>query len=179
MSACFEVVGLGASAFDILSLVDHFPAGDDIQQAIDMKMQGGGPVATAIVTLARLGASTAMLDVLGDDWRSQHLLAEYRQAGVNPDFIEQHPGGTCSTACVLVRRGDGARAAVFQPGCLPELRLTETHRAVIESAQMLHVNGRHWAACMQAVAWARAAGGGFRLTAGRIAIARSCASWCP
>jgi sugar/nucleoside kinase (ribokinase family) len=154
----FEVVGLGASAFDILSRVDHFPAGEEIQQAIDMKMQGGGPVATAIVTLARLGARTAMLDMVGDDWRSAHLLAEYRQAGVNIDLIESHPGGTCATSCVLVRQGDGARTAVFQPGHLPELRLTEAQRAVVESAQILHINGRHWAACLQAVAWARAAG---------------------
>lgn len=63
----FDVIGLGASTIDIVSLVDHFPATEEIQRAEAMTVQGGGPVATAMVTLARLGARVAMLDQIGDD----------------------------------------------------------------------------------------------------------------
>ena len=63
----FDVIGLGTSTVDILSLVDHFPAGEEVQQAAAVAMDGGGPAVTALVTLARLGAHTAMLDAIGDD----------------------------------------------------------------------------------------------------------------
>ena len=65
----FDVIGLGVSVVDVVTLVDHFPAQEEVQRAKAVTVQGGGPVATAMVTLARLGASVAMLDLLGDDWR--------------------------------------------------------------------------------------------------------------
>ena len=55
-STCSEVIGIGASTVDIVTLVDHYPAGREVQKAIDLTVQGGGPVSTAMVTLARLGA---------------------------------------------------------------------------------------------------------------------------
>src|SRR5512139_2893258 len=55
----FDVIGLGVSTLDILTLVDHFPSGEEVQRAADLVIQGGGPVATAVVALARLGARTA------------------------------------------------------------------------------------------------------------------------
>jgi sugar/nucleoside kinase (ribokinase family) len=58
-------MGLSVSTMDTVALVDHFPAGEEVQRAIEMTVQGGGPVTTAVVTLARLGASVAMVDALG------------------------------------------------------------------------------------------------------------------
>ena len=65
----FDVVGLGASALDLLQVVDELPGGECVQQASNYALQGGGPIATAMVALARLGSRTAMLDKIGDDWR--------------------------------------------------------------------------------------------------------------
>jgi sugar/nucleoside kinase (ribokinase family) len=111
-----------------------------------------------MVTLARLGASVGMLDSLGDDWRSALILAEFAREGVETRFIQAHSAHTASTATVLVRRADAARSIVYCPGSAPELAPHDLPRAEIESARCLHVNGRHWAACLQAVHWARAAG---------------------
>ena len=63
----FEVIGLGVSTLDILSLVEAFPSGDGVQRARAVAVQGGGPVSTAIVTAAALGARTAMIDEIGDE----------------------------------------------------------------------------------------------------------------
>ena len=40
MEIC-EVLGLGVSTLDILSLVDHFPTGDGVQRAGALTLQGG------------------------------------------------------------------------------------------------------------------------------------------
>jgi sugar/nucleoside kinase (ribokinase family) len=152
----FDVVGLGVSVVDIVQLVDRFPAEEQVQRAEEISIDGGGPVATALVTLARLGARVAMLDAIGDDWRA-HLIREgFQAAGVCTDYIRQSPGCSSSIASVLVRRDDGARSIIYCPGSTPELSPAALPRAVIESARFLHLNGRHWEACLQACHWARA-----------------------
>jgi len=153
--ARFDVIGLGVSTVDIVALVDHFPAKESVQRAVDMTVQGGGPVATAIVTLARLGASVAMIDVLGDDWRGTLILEEFQKEGVCTDYVEVREGHTSSTACVLVRKDSGDRSIVYSPGTAPELSPADVPPSVIESARFLHVNGRHWDVCLQASQWAR------------------------
>jgi sugar/nucleoside kinase (ribokinase family) len=156
--AHFDVIGLGVSPLDIVTLVDHFPAQEEVQPALDMAVQGGGPVATAIVTLARLGAKTAMLDVIGDDWRGALVREEFRKEGVCTDYLKVSPGCVSSTATVLVsRQAGGARSIVYCPGTAPELSPADLPRRVLESTRFLHVNGRHWEACPQASRWARAA----------------------
>jgi sugar/nucleoside kinase (ribokinase family) len=154
----FDVIGLGASTVDILSLVDHLPAEEDVQRALDMTIQGGGPVATATVTLARLGASVAMMDVIGDDWRGTLIREEFQREGVSVDHLKVSKGCSSSTACILVTKPSGARTIVYYPGNAPELSPEDVSHSVIASAKILHVNGRHWDACLKAVRIAREEG---------------------
>src|SRR5512140_957306 len=116
-----DVIGLGASTVDILSLVDHLPAEDENMRAVDISVQGGGPVATAMVTLARLGARTAMLDAIGDDWRGSLIRAEFQREGVLTDYLKVGQGWTSPTSCILVKESNGARSIVWAPGTAPEL----------------------------------------------------------
>lgn len=153
------VVGLGTAVFDFVQLVDHFPAGEEVQRALDVAVQGGGPVATAMVTLARLGVRTAMIDAVGDDWRGQQILEEFEREDVCTDFMRFAEGCTSRLACVWVRKEDGARTIVYSPGDVPELVGSDLTRSVIQTAQFLHVNGRHWEACLEAIGWIKAAGG--------------------
>ncbi len=153
-----DAIGLGVSTLDIVTLVDHFPAGEEVQRAYDMTLQGGGPVATAIVTLARLGARCAMLDTLGDDWRGRLILDEYRREGVSTEFLHVADSCTSATACILVEKNSAARTIVYLPGTTPELSASMLPRQAIESCRILHLNGRHWQACLEAARWRQASG---------------------
>jgi len=152
-----EVVGIGAATVDLLTLVDHFPAGREVQRAIEMIIQGGGPVATALVTLARLGAKTAMVDAIGDDWCGALIRDEFRRGEVLTDFVVLRPGCTSAAASILVEQTGGARAIMYAPGTAPELLATDVPRSLVQAAKFLHVNGRHWDACLHAINLARAA----------------------
>jgi len=122
-----------------------------------MTLQGGGPVATALVTLARLGVDTAMIDSIGDDWRGNIILEDFRKERVLTDKIKLVAGHTSSTACILVAEDNGARAIVYSPGTVPELTAKDIDRQTIEAAKVVHLNGRHLDACLQAIKWARQA----------------------
>ena len=154
----FDVIGLGVSTLDILSLVGTFPSGDGVQRAAAVAVQGGGPVSTAIVTAAALGARTAMIDRLGDDWRGTAIMDEYRQSGVATDFLLRMPDCTSSIATILVRQADGARAIAYCPGTTPEVSPADIPAEAIAAARILHINGRYPEACLHACRTARQAG---------------------
>jgi len=155
----FDVLGLGVSTVDLLTLVDHFPSQEGIQRALDLSLQGGGPVATALVALARLGARVGMIDVVGDDWRGRVILEEYAREGVSSTHVRQLPRMTSALACVLVRRADGQRSIVWYPGSVPELGPADLVEVPLERTPLLHLNGRHFGACLEAAARVRRAGG--------------------
>ena len=151
-----DVIGLGASTMDVLTLVDHFPNGREVQQALSTVIQGGGPVATAMVTISRLGGRTAMVDSLGDDWVGDLVLRDFQSEGVGTETIEINHGHSTSISNILVSVADGARAIMFLPGSTPEPLLSESQKAAIQSAKMLHINGRYSKACMEAITLAKA-----------------------
>ncbi|MEO6061775.1 MAG: PfkB family carbohydrate kinase [Thermoflexales bacterium] len=154
----FDVIGLGVSTVDVVARVEHLPAPDDVQRAIDMTTQGGGPVATAMVTLARLGARTAMIDALGDDWRAGQIREGFTRQGVNVEHLATRPGHTSATSCILVDLASGARSIVYAPGTAPDITPAELPADAIASARFLHLNGRHWEAGLEAIRIARRAG---------------------
>ena len=152
-----DVIGLGASTVDVLTLVEHFPTQREVQQALSTVIQGGGPVATALVAVSRLGGRTSMIDSIGDDWVGDLVLRDFQREGVGTQTIEIHQGQTTSISNIIVSALDGARAIMFQPGSAPEPTLSESQRTAIQSARILHLNGRYSKACIQAIELAKAA----------------------
>jgi sulfofructose kinase len=155
MTEEFDVIGLGVSTLDVLTLVDHFPTQDEVQHALGVTIEGGGPVATAVVTLARLGAKVAMLDALSDDWCADLIRDELRRERVCTAYLKLVEGYTSSVASILVCQGDGSRAIAYAPGTVPEMSAADISRDLIAGARILHLNGRHWEACLQACQYAR------------------------
>lgn len=153
-----DVLGLGVATIDLLALVEHFPSSESVQQARRYIIQGGGPVATAMVTLSRLGARTAMLDILGDDRWGSTIREELERDGVDAEYVISAKGCISSIASILVRRRDGARSIVFMPGNTPEYPVSEISFRKISAAKILHLNGRHWETCVKACTYARQAG---------------------
>ncbi|HBA89403.1 MAG TPA: carbohydrate kinase [Geobacter sp.] len=154
----FDIVGLGVSTVDLLFVVDELPGTELVQKAHASAIEGGGPVATAIASAARLGAGTAMLDRVGDDILGRMIQEEFRAAGVNTDGIVVGEGRTSSKASILVRERDGARTITYSPGDCGDLTQADVREEIVTAARILHVNGRHWDACLHAVRVARKAG---------------------
>jgi sulfofructose kinase len=149
-SRSYDVVGLGVSTLDLLMVIDDFPERESVQRAHSSLLQGGGPVATAMVTVARLGGRAAMVDKVGDDWRGNLILQEFAREGVATEHAVVSAGHSSSIASIQVRKADGARSITYAPGDTEELSAAEVPEDVVASAKILHLNGRHFDACIAA-----------------------------
>ena len=155
----FEIVGIGMSMIDLIQVVDEFPAEEGVTEVRESRLLGGGPVPTALVTAATLGAKTAMVDRIGADWRGEQVAMEYQKAGVDLSGFTLEKNRTTTFGSVLVRKRDGARHVVFSPGNFMPLSTGELPLDLIRPAKILHLNGRHWPACLEAAKTVRDVGG--------------------
>jgi len=146
----YDIIGIGVSTLDLLMIADEFPGAEGVQKAHNSLLQGGGPVATALVTAARLGARTAMIDYLGDDWRGRQILSEFKEYKVDIDYIKVLPGKTSTVSSIVVRKRDGRRAIIFSPGTACDVPIDELPRDAIETCKIIHMNGRHLGASLAA-----------------------------
>jgi sugar/nucleoside kinase (ribokinase family) len=153
-----DLVGLGVCTLDLLMRVPEFPAADSVQRSSATRLQGGGPVATALAAAAKFGAKTAMIDRHGDDWRGEQIRSELTALGVNLSACLVDSGADSALASVWVRERDGARTIAYDPGTTEPVQAEDLPAGLIESARIFHSNGRHDAAWPEAVRRARTAG---------------------
>ena len=153
-----DIVGIGASTLDRFIVVDHYPTGREVQQVISSTTDGGGPVATALAVAGKYGARTAMIDSIGDDMVGRHILDDFEKYNVNTAAIQVESGANSGVATILVKQSTGERAVFFERSTATEPKFLDTHKQLIESAYILHINGRHRQLMRSAIAVAKEVG---------------------
>ena len=153
-----DIVGIGASTLDRFIVVDHFPTGREVQQAISSTTDGGGPVATALATAGKYGSCTIMIDRIGDDMVGRYILEDFHKYNVNTEGIQVDADAKSGTATILVKQKTGERAVFFERATATEPEFLEAHKQLIESAYILHINGRHRKLMRSAMAVAKEVG---------------------
>jgi ribokinase len=152
-------VCLGHATCDLLGTVDGWPGPDEkTRLRAAFERQGGGPAATAAVTLARLGAPVRLLGVVGDDDLGAWILAGLRAAGVDVDGVAVRGGRRSQLSVCLADRRGGGRNVLWHPGDAPDLRPAELPRDVLDGAGVVLLDGRHPAAAAALAAAARRRG---------------------
>ncbi len=155
----FDILGLGMSILDSIQVVGSFPGGGGVTPVTRSALMGGGPVATALCAASRLGAKTAVIDRIGDDWRGERIRGDYERFGVDISYLVTEPGRRSSLGNVLVRESDGERHIVFEEGDFTPLSFSELPCGEFATCRFLHLNGRHWPACRDAARSVRESGG--------------------
>lgn len=153
-----DIVGIGASTLDRFIVVDHYPTGREVQQVISSTADGGGPVATALAVASKYGARTVMIDSIGDDMVGRHILDDFEKYNVNTDAIQVESGANSGVATILVKQSTGERAVFFERSTATEPKFLDAHKQLIESAYILHINGRHRQLMRSAMAVAKEVG---------------------
>lgn len=153
-----KVVGIGACVMDTLINVPNYPTEDTKLRATNSKPAGGGPVATGIVAVSKLGVDAEYIGVLSDDNGGQFLLKDFEKYGVSVDHVDIKSGYRSFTSVIWLSAATTSRTCVFDKGNLPPLVLNEQQKEAIKGAQLLMVDGNELDAAVEAAQIARANG---------------------
>ncbi|WP_251421861.1 carbohydrate kinase family protein [Veillonella agrestimuris] len=148
----YDIVGIGASTLDTFLVINHFPSGREVQKVLTSVRDGGGPVATALVAASKYGAKTAMIDTVGNDAAGDAIIEDFQRYGVHTQAIDVEAGASSAVATILVKEDTGERAVFFEPSTSSDVLWHERCNKLIDSAAIIHMNGRHRHVMVEAIA---------------------------
>lgn len=155
----FDCVGIGICAVDYLCLLAHYPKLDEKLDAEQFSYQGGGPVPTAMVTLARLGAKTSYIGIVGDDHNGRFLLEQFKKEGVDTSAVIVDKNCTTNQAFIWIDNHTGKKSIVLsRHSSTVPLLPDEISVKHVTSTKFLHVDAREVEATLKAIQLAKKAG---------------------
>ena len=161
------VVGLGMAVLDILVRLREMPRWDQGARLSAVAIDGGGPVATAMVAVSRLGVSAGFVGTCGSDRLGEIKMETLVENDLDVSRVVRRPGPENQVVLVSVHEDTGERVFSglrnFRDN---SLRVDELDRAYITSADYLHLDGSHAEAALQAAQWMHEAGKTVVLDAG-------------
>lgn len=162
------VVGIGQCCWDILALVEKYPEVDEKEEIRFLTEQGGGPVATALVTLARFGIPCRFHGIVGDDGYAAHIRESLTGEGIDCTGLLTRRGATSQVAWIVIEQGSGHRTIFWQRPSGEALCPDELAAGFLEGAAALHLDGLMPEVSLHAAAAARRRGIPVMVDAGRL-----------
>src|ERR1700689_4989527 len=102
MAANAEVVGIGSCTVDYFAIVPRLLAAEEKINATRMEIHAGGVTANNLTQVARLGASTGWLGLIGDDENGRIIQKAFKDDGMDLSGIEITKGEYSSLTWIPV-----------------------------------------------------------------------------
>lgn len=154
----FQVYGLGQCCLDYVGKVDTYPPPDVKCEFTEMVIQGGGPVATALVALARWSISCTFTGVIGDDQFGSIIKETLEDENVDTGGLLVRQGSDSQFAFILAEPGVGRRTIFWRrPTGSPPSPEEIDYRSV-RKAEVFHTDGLFTEASLAAASAAKEAG---------------------
>lgn len=136
-----DIFGLGQCAWDHIGQIDTYPQPDRKCEMPSLVMQGGGPVATALVALRRWGFSSTFCGVVGDDNFGHQIISSLSEENVNTDPIIIRKGFGSQFAFIGAEKDGGRRTIFWRRPTGKAVRPEELDYQKIREARLLHTDG--------------------------------------
>lgn len=162
------VVGIGQCSWDYLAVVDQFPMVDTKAEVHEWQEQGGGPVATALVTVARLGMAARFFGVVGDDSCGGKIRTSLAAEGIDVSGLLVRPGAASQTAFIAIERHSAKRTIFWQRPTGAALLPEELPADFLQDCTFLHLDGLMPDVSLAAAEQARRRGIPVMVDAGRL-----------
>ena len=157
-SKSVQVVGLGQVCVDYVGRLPAYPDEDVKIEMQGFYTSGGGPAATALVTLSRLGVSTSLLSTISDDPFGLQITESLEKEGVDTSCLKIVSGYASQFAFIAVTAGDGKRTVFWNRSTVPPLSRKEVRLDCFPRARILHLDGLMLNASTEAAEQAKASG---------------------
>ena len=154
----FKVFGLGQCCLDYIGKIASYPPPDTKCEFSDLVIQGGGPVATAMVALARWGVSCAFAGVVGNDPFGDMITSSLREEKIDTSGILVRNGFESQFAFIVAEHGLGRRTIFWRRPTGPSLSPEEIDYRMIHNAKVFHTDGIFAEASLAACKVAKEAG---------------------
>ena len=159
MGSKLQVIGLGMCTLDVLIRCKDLPTWEGGTRISAFGFDGGGPVGTAMVASAKLGARVGFIGTAGNDAAAEFKLRSMRECGIDLSHMVYRDAPEDQVVVVNIHAETGERIfSGIQRWGEEQIRPEELDRDYIISADYLHLDGFHNAAAIQAAQWMRAAG---------------------
>ncbi|MBI5056077.1 MAG: sugar kinase [Nitrospirae bacterium] len=136
-----KVAGLGQCSLDHLFIIDSFPAPDTKKEVLDWTISGGGPVATALVSLSRLGIDCSFCGMTGDDEAGKKISESIRSEGIDIKGLLTRPRSDSQAAFIAVEKGSGRRTIFWKRPSAEPLKPHELPDDFLDNAGFLLIDG--------------------------------------
>jgi ribokinase len=136
-----KVVGLGQCALDHLFIIDSFPPPDTKKEVIEWTISGGGPVATALVSLSRLGINCSFYGIIGDDESGKKIADSLQSENVNIKGLLKRQGSNSQVAFIAVEKGSGKRTIFWKRPSAEPLKPDELPPDFLDDTDFLLIDG--------------------------------------
>ncbi len=135
------VAGLGQCALDYLCTIDRYPPPDTKCEFDDFLVQGGGPVATALVVLARWGISARFAGVVCRDPFGEVILQglEYERVDTSAVLLEE--GSRSQFAFICAEKETGRRTIFWGRPEASSFPASEVPADFLDGVDALHLDG--------------------------------------
>jgi ribokinase len=153
-----QVYGLGQCSLDCLGKIDTYPPPDVKCEFSDMVIQGGGPVATALVALSTWGVSCAFAGVVGDDLFGTMIKDSLDGEGIDTGGLIVRKGYGSQFAFIAAEPDVSRRTIFWRRPTGPPLGPDEIDYSIIRQAGVVHTDGLFAEAALAACRAAKESG---------------------
>lgn len=163
-----HVVGIGQCSWDYLATLEAFPAVDTKTEIGDWQEQGGGPVATALVTVRRLGIACTFHGVIGDDPEAEKIRVSLQDEGVDTAGLVVRQQAVSQKAFIAIERRSAKRTIFWQRPTGTPLLAEELPDTFLDGCDFLLLDGLMTDVSLFAAQTARKRGIPVMLDAGKV-----------
>ncbi len=162
------VCGMGQCSWDYLGVLDAYPNPDTKAEAREWSEQGGGPAATALVSLSRLGVPCRFAGVCGEDESGTRIRDSLRNEGLDIQYLKVRAGATSQKAFIAIDASAQTRTIFWTRTTAKPLDADEIPESFLKGARFLLLDGLMVEASLHAAALARRVGIPVMVDAGRL-----------
>lgn len=156
-SAALDVFGIGQCSIDYLGHIAEYPPPDAKCELFDLTVQGGGPVATALVALSRWGMRCAFAGVVGNDHLGAAIRGSLDAEGIDTTGLTVRTGTDSQFAFIVAEPESGRRTIFWRRPTGPPPEPDEIDASLLRTARVLHTDGLFPEASLAAAAVAHEA----------------------